>query len=219
MSGYIPTKDADLDTWASNWSTKVTAAPATYGLTAPIAVVVAALFATWHAAYLAATAPTTRSPTTVAAKDSAKGAMVPILRLYSQQVKANDTVSNANKEALGIHIDDTVPTPIPPPTTHPIVTVVSSGTQSMVLRFADEVSPASRRRPFGAIGLLLRKQVSVSPGIDPEAGAFEGLFTRIPFEVAFIPADVGKTCRFWAQWTNGKGQEGPWSAPVDRVVT
>lgn len=219
MSGYLPTKDADLDNWASNWSTKVTAAPTTYGLTAPIATAVAALFATWHTAYLAAVAPTTRSPTTIAAKDSAKGAMVPQLRLYSQQVKANDAVSNANKEALGIHIDDTVPTPIPPPASHPIITVDSSGVQSMVLRFADEFSPASRRRPAGSIGLLLRKYVGVAAGTDPETAPFEGLFTRIPMEVPFTSDDVGKKATFWAQWTNGKGQEGPWSAPITRIIT
>lgn len=219
MSSYLPTTDALLDPWASNWSTKVTASPTTYGLTAPIAVTVAALFATWHAAYLAAIAPTTRSPTTIAAKDSAKGAMVPILRLYSQQVKANDAISNANKEALGIHIDDTTPTPVPPPSTHPIITVVSSGPQVMRLRFADEATPDSRKRPFGVPFCLLFRKIGVAPVVDPAGAEFVGAFSRIPFDVAFDAGDQGKTCTFFAQWANTKGEEGPWSAPTSRIIT
>jgi hypothetical protein len=219
MAGYIPTKDADLLAWTLNWTTRVTATPALYGLTAPIAAACAGLFTTFNTAYQAAVSPTTRSPTTVAAKDSAKGAMVPVLRLYSQQVKANDAVSNANKEALGIHIDDTVPTPIPAPTTAPIVSITDSGVLEMNLRFADELSPSSRRKPFGAPGLLLFRKIGTVPATDPDGAEFVGFYTRIPMAVGFGAPDQGKMCTFFARWTNTKGEEGPWSTATSRIVT
>lgn len=216
---YIPTRDSLLEAWALNWTTRVTAAPTTYGLTAGIAVTCAALYTTWHNAYVASSNPVTRTPVTIAAKDSAKGAMVPILRLYSQQVKANNAISNSLKTDLGIHVDDTTPTPIPPPSTMPVLTIVSNGVQEMTLRFADELTPTSRSKPPGTAGLLLFRTIATAAASDPDAALFDGLFSRIPVPQVFDAGDVGKVCTYWAKWCNSKGDEGPWSAPVHRTIT
>ena len=75
MAGtYIPAKDALFDNWIVNFDTLATASPTTYGWTAPQAVTLAALVATWSAAYLAATTPSTRTVSTVADKDAARAA-------------------------------------------------------------------------------------------------------------------------------------------------
>ena len=97
MSSYIPTRDADLVGWADNFSTLITASPTTYGLTAGDATTISGLVTAWDAAYALAVNPSTRTPSTVADKDSAKGAMLPILRLYAQMIKANAGVSNMDK--------------------------------------------------------------------------------------------------------------------------
>ena len=112
---YIPTRDADLVLWSDNFQTLIAAAPTTYGLTAPIASTITGLHNTFAAALTLSSDPSTRTPATVAAKDAARGNMVPILRLYAQQIKANTAVSNALKVGLGIRLDDPIPTPIPPP--------------------------------------------------------------------------------------------------------
>lgn len=218
-TSYIPTKDSELDLWAANFSTRITATPLTYGLTAGIATAIAALYATWHTAFLLATNPVTRTEVTVAAKDSAKGAMVPQLRLYSQQVKANVAVSDANKTDLGIHLDDTIPTPIPPPSTIPIVTIVGNGPGTMELRFADSATPTKRTKPPGATGLLMFRNIGVAAITDPELARFDGLFGRIPVNQTFEAGDVGNVCTYFARWCNAKGEEGPWSNPTSRVIT
>lgn len=215
---YIPTRDADLVLWARNFSDLITAAPATYGLTAPIAVAIDALVDAYETALSAATDPSTRTPVTIAAKDSAKGAMVPQLRYYAQNVKANAAVSNANKEALGIRLNDPIPTPIPAPATKPVLQIVASGPLEMRLRFADELTPTSRAKPFGSIGCLVYRKIAVGVSSDPNTATFDGIFTRIPFTQTFDAADVGKTVTYWARWTNAKGEEGPWSEAIARVI-
>jgi hypothetical protein len=221
--GYIPTRDTDLDTWALNWTTLVTAAPTTYGLTSTIATAMAALYTAWHTAFLAATNPATRTPVTVAAKDSAKGNMVPQLRLYSQQVKANAAVSDGNKTALGIHLDDPDPTPIPIPSTNPVLSLRAIDNLSMTLRFADSATPDSRTKPPGATQCLIFSTIATGASTDPDAAQFEGAWGAwsnklFPVLKTFDAADRGKICTFWAKWANAKGQEGPWGPPFSHAI-
>lgn len=215
---YIPTRDADLVLWSDNFQTLIAATPTTYGLTAPVAATITGLYNTFAAALTLATDPSTRTPATVAAKDAARGNMVPILRLYAQQIKANTAVSNALKVGLGIRIDDPIPTPIPAPSTKPIVSIVASGPQLMRLRFADELTPTSRSKPAGSIGCLVYRKIGTAPSVDPDTATFDGMYTRIPFDQAFSALDQGKTVTYFARWTNGKGEEGPWSEPISRII-
>lgn len=220
-SSYIPSRDVDLVPWADNFSTLITANPALYGLVAGDATTIAGLVTTWDAAYAAAVNPSTRTPASIAAKDSAKGAMVPILRLYAQTIKLNAGVSNENKVALGIHINDAGPTPIPPPSTQVAIGLTSQFHLAMTLDIRDVTTPTSRSKPVGAAGCLLYRTFSnlADPApTDPAAATFEGFFTRNLCPISFVDANVGKRVTFWGRWTNAKGEEGPWSAAFTQFV-
>jgi hypothetical protein len=58
-SSYIPSRDADLDTWALNFKTLISATPTNYGLQASDGTAVTNAFNSWHTAYLAAVNPST----------------------------------------------------------------------------------------------------------------------------------------------------------------
>jgi hypothetical protein len=58
---FIPRRDADLLVWAQLNSAKLTASPATFFVTAPIASAYAALVASYAAAFTAARADTGRT--------------------------------------------------------------------------------------------------------------------------------------------------------------
>lgn len=211
---YIPTKDVDLVGWADNFRDLIVASPATYGLVAGDGTTIAGLVNTWDAAYATAVNPATRTPASVAAKDAAKGAMVPILRLYAQQVKNNAGVSNENKTALGLHINDTGPTPVPPPTSTPLLTL--TGARHLLQEWSVRASetPTSKAKPVGSIAAEIFVGIGVAPIVDPTLCPFRVLNTKTPFTIDFITDNVGKVASVFARWVNRKGEVGPWSAPI-----
>lgn len=231
---YIPARDSTLDSWADNFSTLITANPATYGLQPADAVAIAGAFTTWHAAYLLGGStgsppvpvnPSTFTSVTVAAKNSAKFAMIIILRTYASQVRINPGVSNSDKIALGLNLPNNTPSPIPVPLTFPLLSIVSAGPGTHVIRFADSATPAIRAKPFGAIGMQLYRGVGVVAISDVSLTDWYAQLTSQPFQSSFLIGDSGKVATYFARWiTRGKpvgdaaAQVGPWSSPVSLGV-
>lgn len=223
---YIPPRDVDLVTWADNFSALITASPSTYGLDAGDASTIAGLVATWDAAYALAVNPSTRTPVTIADKNTAKLAMLPVVRAYASQIRLNPGVANADKTALGLNLPNNSPAPIPAPATMPVITVVQNQPLRTLLKFRDELaSPTSRAKAPNSIGLELRALVSTTPGTDPDAAPYVGTFTKVPFFLDWDPTDAGKVVTFWGRWINragtigiNKAQVGPWSTGVTSTI-
>jgi hypothetical protein len=215
---FVPAKDQDLKAFTLNFSTKITAAPATYGLTAGQATAFAALYATFATALTAATDPATRTSVTVAAKDTARQAIVFSLRQLARVVQSTPGISPANLETLGLTVRQTVPTPIPPPTTKPVVAVERTLSQALQCRFSDETTPTSRSKPFGAVSCEVRATAALVPPASADAATFKGMASRVPFTISFDAGDVGKTAYIYARWLNAKGEVGPWSTVTTSTI-
>ena len=214
MADYIPSRDSELDLWLNNFKTLVAANPATYGLTAGVATSLTNAYNDWHAAFLLASDPSTRTALTVAAKNAEKIISKALFRETANFVRGNPAVSDANQLALGIPLADPTPTPIPPPSTHPLLSMLFGGPLAHTLVWADETTPLKRAKPAGVIGVLLHRSIGTVAATDPDQCDFVGLFTRIPQLMQYQAADQGKVATYFARWTNGKGDEGPWSAPL-----
>src|SRR5947207_5207711 len=111
---YLPSRDAELGQWVTNFSTLITASPGTYGLLAGDAGSIAAYVNAFNSALAVVANPATKTRATVAGKDGAKAAMLDIVRPYAIQVRNNAGVSNADKTALGLTIVDQTKTTVPP---------------------------------------------------------------------------------------------------------
>lgn len=226
---YIPTTDSGLDSWAANFSTLITASPGTYGLVAADALTIAAAQASYNAAYLlggsAGTPPTPVNPSTftrvtVAAKNSAKIALQVIVRTYASQIRLNPGVSNANKTALGLNLPNNSPSPIPAPSTFPVLTIVAIAQGLMQIRFADNLTPASRKKPFGALQMELWRGIDPAVIITPDSCTLVAVVTKNPYVSTFAdPADAGKKATFFARWLTRRGLSGPWSAGVSATIS
>jgi len=220
---YIPTPDADFDAWLTNFSTLATAAPATYGLTAPNAVVIAAQQAAFNAAFLTATTPATRTSPTIAAKDAARATAEAVVRPFAVEVSMNAAVADLDKAAIGVTIRKVVPTPIPPPLTFPTLTLVAAQPLQHALSYRDSATPTTKSKPFGAIGMQLFRYIGVAPTADPALARFFDQWTKSPNVSTFDAGDMGKWCTYFARWVtrggpNGTVQYGPWSAPLSLGV-
>jgi hypothetical protein len=222
MADYLPSTDSGLCGWALNFSTLITANPSTYGLMASDATAIAGVVNAFDAALTRATEPATKTKATVGAKDSAKAAMVAVLRHYAQSIKLNDGVTNEEKIALGLTIDDTHPTPLPAPSTQPMCSIVAATPLQHALRFADAGTPTRRAKPEGVIALELHYFIGEPAPVSPDASGgttkFYGLATKQPFAVTHNPVDVGKTATYYARWITRTGLVGPWGTPVAMTI-
>jgi hypothetical protein len=220
---YIPAQDAALDAWSANFADLITAAPATYGLIAGDATAINAVVDPWHTAYLAATNPVTRTSVSIAAKDAARTAMLPVLRSYGQQVARNPAVDNGDKTALGLNLPNSARPPIPAPTTQPTISLVSATHNQHTLAYKDQTTPTSKAKPFGAIGIELRQAIGTAPVTDPALMAPLGTITKSPTTVATDSGDVGKLASYIGRFVTRSGpggvaQTGPWSAPLTVAI-
>lgn len=218
MASYIPTRNADLLAWLANFSTLITATPLAYGLQTSDATTIAAENSAYSTAYTLATDPSTRTRATVAGFSAAKAHALSIVRPYAQQIANNLGVTNEQKASLGLTVRDTSRTPVPPPTTQPVLSIAFAQHLQMTLRFADVTTPTSRAKPAGVTTMVLAKYVGVAVATDPESANLDSLVTVQPVNVAFDSGDQGKICTFFARWANRKGQLGPWSAGVHMTI-
>lgn len=218
-ASYIPGKLATFSTFANNFSTLITANPALYGLTAGDAAAIAAPTATFNANYAVSTSPTTRSPTTVNATQVARNALTAIIRAYGRLILSNGGVANSDKIALGLIVRDPVPTPIPVPSTNPILGVVGAQTGVNTMTFKDSAAgPNIKAKPFGATGLELHVFFGTVAPASPAATPYYGIITRTPFALNTTGGTPGQTAYAYGRWINAKGQAGPWSPLSQHII-
>lgn len=215
---YIPQRDNDLSLWSLNFTTLLTAVPANYGLTAPDAVIVANVVNPFITALNVATDPGTRTSATIATKDATKSAMLAIVRPYAQRIKLSAAVSDARKIAIGVGIRDTTPSPVPTPTTQPLMSIVAATPLQHEIRYADALTPDKRHKPFGAVALLIFISVGTVAPADPELAPFRALVTKQPYMHTYAPTDVGKTAFVYGRWVTRTGELGPMSALASMVI-
>jgi hypothetical protein len=218
VAPYIPPRDADLDMWAANFSTLITAAPATYGLTSADATTIAAAVLTWHTDYLLVTSPTTKTATAVQNKNAARVSMLATIRPYAQAISLNAGVSTGAKIALGVNPRTSTPTPITAPTTSPVLTAQSTSTAGTIIRYRDATaSPSVKAKPYGVVQVQLYGLASTTPITDPDDLDFQFATTKSPIIVP-MAGDAGKTVYFAGRWITKTGLLGPWSSIISYVV-
>ena len=223
QTDYIPAKDAAFGPWLLNLATLATAAPATYGLTAPEAVVITGQSDAWQAAYPPAIDPGTRTPATVANKDAVRAAAEATVRPLCVKVSQNSAVTDENKTALGVTVRKAVPTPVPPPTTRPSLTLVSVTPGNQFIRYTDADLPAGKGKPQGAIGVQIYAAIGTVPAVDPAQASYVTTLTKSPANLTTAPGDRTKTITYFARWVTrsgpgGQAQTGPWSDPLVSII-
>lgn len=216
---YIPTKESDLVTWADNFSDLITASPGTYGLLASDATSIQAVVAPYLTAYATAVNPITRTPVTVAAKDTARINMLDLVRQYAVAISLNAGVLTADKIAVGVNPRTSTPTPIADPTTSPDISITAALPLQHVLRFRDETSsPSVKAKPYGVTQIQIFAQASATPITNPDAITFKQVGTKSPLLVSWDSADVGKQAYYAARWQTRTGKVGPWSTVIAMTI-
>jgi hypothetical protein len=217
-TNYIPSKQTDVRIWALNFSAGITANPGLYGLVAGDALTIANTVDAFDDALSLALDPATRSPAAIADKDAKRAQMLAIVRPYAIAIRNNAGVSDESKIALGITVVDRLPTPIPAPTTMPILGVLMATPQQLTCKYNDATTPTSKKKPFGAIGMIVCAEVSSAPITDPGLIGFKEIVSKSPFVIEFSSDDVGKKAYIACRWVTRRGLLGPWSTITQQIV-
>jgi hypothetical protein len=215
---YIPSRESLLSTFVSNFSTLISATPGAYGLMASDATVIATAVNLFNAALTLALNPATKTKATVADKNAKKAAMLVTVRQYSQVIKRNLGVSNDAKIGLGLTINSGGPSPIPAPTTQPVLSIATAGSLRQVVHFADTTAPDRRAKPAGVKGLMLAVAVGTTPPASRELVPTYGMATKQSFAVDFNDGDAAKTAYYYGRWITAAGLLGPWSALAQSII-
>ncbi len=216
-TNYLPARDADLLGWAQAFSAQVTATPTAFGLVAGQATTLAGFVSAYQSALAVATNEATRTKSTVAAKDVAKANLLFNIRLLVAIVQAYPSITDAQVAALGLTVRSTTRSPVAPPATFPLLTVIGIQQRTARLAIADELSPDTRARPANVVGMELYYQVGGVAPVGTASMVYGGLLTRTPTSIELPEAATGLTVYMRGRWINNKGERGPSSPLVSAI--
>jgi hypothetical protein len=211
---FIPRSDADLLAFALHYSSMITLAPTTYGLTTTIATTLAGKVTAYQTAYAAAVAANTRGPSTVFAKDEARIDLVAYIRQTAKQIQGTITVTNQQRQDLGLTVRSAA-SPIPPPAIAPSIDIISVSGNTVRIRIHAEGASPSRGLPGGVDGISIWSAVGATAPTVESDWDNQGLTTKTVVDITF-PATVAPGAKVWftAFYFNPRKQNGPAADPV-----
>jgi hypothetical protein len=169
----------------------------------------------WTTAYEATKVPHT--PVQTAEKNRVRKISQKNLRDFINRFLRHDPVTAADRARMGIREHDNIRTPIGVPQTRPEFSIVVKDIRRLALPFRDQGS-ASKARPYGMSGAVVRWGVQDAPPAKPEKLPSSKLATRTPFILNFTEEERGKTVYIAMCWQNEKGDIGHFSEIQSAII-
>ncbi len=208
---YFRLSDADLLIWSNDFLEHIAATPTAYGLTA----VQATDYGTTRQAFVAALETwrnnSTRTPVASQVKKATRESLLATTRYLVSTINTNPATTDAQRDELGIKIRKK-PSRVPVPESVPILELVSL--VGRVAKIGLRSSESSRGRPAGVQGASLYSYIGDTAPIHAEAWKFEGLVTKVKFDIDFGQSSQASTAWLAVSWYNERGEAGMSSDPL-----
>ena len=206
--------------------------PQRYGFTQADAETISRAAADFRAKLQAVASKYTRSKQMLDQKDLARDTIKRIMEKYRRIIRANETISSADRIALFITERPTTLGKSKCPQTRPELIYAGPrhskrvGRKVHVMKFRESFSrigdamfPKSRAKPAGAWGIAIYVELlDEHEKVPKHPGELSGgrpwllqLATRGPIEAEFPVADRPMRVVYWARWVGKKGDMGPFS--------
>jgi hypothetical protein len=213
MASFLPAKDSALLAWSLNFSTRITATPTAYGLTAALATAYSTVHTNFATA-LAACDPEERNQIATAVKDAARAALEAQARLLANLVQGTAAVTDAQKLELGLNVR-AMPQPVPAPGMAPGLLLQAVEGNTAYLRLLDVDNPTRRGKPADVDGATVFSFVGAAAPTDANDWQFEFNTARASAEVTF-PGTLTLGTKVWitAFWFNARKERGPLATPL-----
>ena len=224
---YMPHSDLGKRTWMENFITRVERDPKRYGFDDPreFEYIQRAIRAFIDAMNVVVN-PAMRSPHATLVKNQARAEAVPMCRDIAMRLKWDPTLSDQEKRALGLNIDEAPPQDAKLPTGaltgslgYPSLAVQSSPNGGHVIRFRDPLS-SSKAKPKGVSHLLLYGAIGERPNMRRTHARLLNPYTKSPFEVMYPMSCSleGLYVTYYGRWLTTRGEMSPWSQPVSKII-
>lgn len=218
MADYIPSGDADFNTWQQNFVTNLSANPSDFGLLLADVAPLTTQQGVWANAYAANQTAQQNARAASQAKEAARDDYEKALRSIARRIQANDAVTNDQRARLNLTVPTGTRTSAGAPQSRPVALVDTSQRLRHTINFMDEATPNSRAKPEGVAGCEIWNKVGEAPA-GPSQMSYLGTDTRTPYMVEYDEADAGKAAYYMLRWVNGKGEQGPWSQTISATIT
>lgn len=219
MSDYIPSGDAEFNTWQTNFINNLSESKAELGLTDAEIASIKASQGEWASAYDSHIAAKAAAEGARQAKTDARASYEAALRSMARRVQSSVVATDKHRAQLGLNVKESTRTSAGVPATRPVAQVDTSQRLRHTISFADESTPSVRAKPAGVMGCEIWSKIGEPAPTDPSQLHFLGLDTSTPYLVQFGGEDAGKTAHYMLRWVNKKGEQGPWSQTVSATIT
>ena len=216
---YIPSSDADFDTWSKNFVDYVMANAEEMGISSAQATSLQGQRTDWGVKYPASTTKQAQANAAVQAKNDCRSGYEELIRSFVGIIQSSPTVTDAQRQALGITVRATTRTATGAPTSRPVATIDTSQRLRHTINFSDEMTPTSRAKPDGVQGCEIWMKVGDPAPAGPNDVHYLALDTRTPYTVEFEASDASKAAHYMLRWINTRGETGPWSHTVSATIT
>ena len=211
MPDYIPGGDADFNAWQANFVTYANANLPNLGLAIPDLLSILSAQGAWTPSLTAHVAAQANAQSARATKDGNRTVLEVLIRALVRRLQASASVSDAEREALGITVPDLGAAAAASPSTRPLCQVDTSQRLRHTIDFTDESTPTRKAKPAGVMGAEIWVKIGPTPPVDPSELTFLAVDTRSPYTTDFDGSDGGKQAHYMLRWVNTRGETGPWS--------
>ncbi|MDR3199657.1 MAG: hypothetical protein LBU34_17460 [Planctomycetaceae bacterium] len=213
---YLPRRDAELAVWSENFFAIVSANAVAWDI---LPKEISALeTATDNFKNLQAQADSpAKNKIIVEQKNEAKKILEENIRGLVNYRLRNPIITNDQRIALGLHVRDTTPTPIPVPTTRPEFDIEVLDFRRLSVSFHD-MGSSGKAKPYGVNGAVILYAVLDIPPKNVNDLTRSVLATRTPHVFEFAEEERGRTVYFAICWQNEKGERGPLSEIENAVI-
>lgn len=215
---WFPSTDAELTPWLQNFLTFANANLAGLHLTAADLAPLQAAFQNWTDRVEVHTAAQAAAKAAREDKDAKRDDVEAAVRPLVNKIQATPTVTDVQRQSLGLTVRSTTRTAVGAPTTRPVATVDTGQRLRHTIAFVDELTPTSRAKPDGVSGCEIWVKVGTAPA-DPSELSYLALDTRSPYVAVYDGADAGKIAHYMVRWISTRGESGPWSQTVSGTIT
>ena len=214
----IPKNDPELVPYVTNWNTQFDDSPIPFGVSPQQAAALAAISGPYVASVATINAQRalgTRAKSQTEARNTARDAMLVVLRSLYAAVQFNPDVSDQNKTLLGVTIRSDSRQPTPPISQRPTMANATSVGRTVSVSLYDPSTKSKRAKAPNAVSALVYAFVGEQYPSDPTLWQLCGVATRSTFETTFADGVApGSTVWFCAAWVDRKGNTGPASLPI-----
>ncbi|MDR2630123.1 MAG: hypothetical protein LBC60_04295 [Spirochaetaceae bacterium] len=216
---YIPANDADFNTWFKNLVQDVNAktsgsSPIWNHIPASEVTLLNTTYAAWYTAYSPTLVPHT--PEVTVAKDQARIGAEAVVRPFVGQWLMWKQVTNAQREADGLHNKRPRRDHIPAPTSIPILTPRAGRPRQVVIPYIDESGLA---KPADVHGIEVCWAILDHPPAGIKELINSSFDTDSPLTLPFDEEDRGKRLYMAGRWEiEREGIKGPFGEIVSTII-